>query len=267
MSFSSLYAWAREALGWSPGHAALVPVALDIAAMACALLALDSIAKGEAATMLRGLTAAFVGLSAFINWRHAVVTGNIAEQVFFPAMSVLAYAMVHAVFAKYRREVRRDLAGHGHREILAELPRLGVAAWARFPSRTFGVASAAIAVRLEAAERALRPSHSASGSRAGQTRLTGSAPAEARPAATRDRTAAPRPSPTRRSPAHRGAEGDLAEMRLADAIRAGLAEVGESPREVVAWLAERGREGVPVTRVHDVIRRDRAARKPKLTAV
>jgi hypothetical protein len=264
MSFSSLYAWAREALGWSPGHAALVPVALDIAAMACALLALDSIAKGEAATMLRGLTAAFVALSAFINWRHAIVTGNIAEQIFFPAMSVLAYAMVHAVFAKYRREVRRDLAGHGHREILAELPRLGFAAWARYPSRTFGVASAAIAVRLEAAEHALRPSHSASGSRASSPAAV---TAEARPAATRDRAAAPRPTPPRRSPAHRGAEGDLAEMRLADAIRAGLAEVGESPREVVAWLAERGRPDVPATRVHDVIRRDRAARKPRLEAV
>jgi hypothetical protein len=177
-------------------------------------------------------------------------------------MSVLAYAMVHAVFAKYRREVRRDLAGHGHREILAELPRLGVAAWARFPSRTFGVASAAIAVRLDAAERALRPSHSASGSR-----LTGSAPVEARPAPSRERTAAPRPSPTRRSPAHRGAEGDLAEMRLADAIRAGLAEVGEQPREVIAWLADRGRPGVKASRVYDVLRRDRVARKPKLTAV
>ena len=259
MSFSSLYAWAREALGWSPGHAALVPVALDIAAMACALLALDSIAKGEAATMLRGLTAAFVALSAFINWRHAIVTGNIAEQIFFPAMSVLAYAMVHAVFAKYRREVRRDLAGHGHREILAELPRLGVAAWARFPSRTFGVASAAIAVRLEAAERALRPSHSASGSRAGQTRLTGSAPAEARPAPSRERAEAPRPTPPRRAPAHRGTDSDIATMKLADAIRAGLEAVGESPREVITWLESHGRKDVKTTRVYDVLRRDRAA--------
>jgi hypothetical protein len=261
MSFSGLYGWARGTLGWSPGHAALVPIALDIAAMVCALLALDSIAKGEAASTLRALTAAFVALSAFINWRHAIITGNIAEQVFFPAMSVLAYALVHAVFGKYRREVRRDLAGHPHREVLAELPRLGAAAWARYPGRTFGVASAAIAARLEVAERAVRPSHDATST----TRPT--AAETAVPAARPSRPTRTRQTPTQ---APRDAGGDVATMRLADAIRAALAEVGEHPREVVAWLESHGRPGVPATRVHDVIRRDRAARedgKPKLAAV
>jgi hypothetical protein len=56
-------------------------------------------------------------------------------------------------------------------------------------------------------------------------------------------------------------------MSLADAIRSGVAEVGPNPREVVAWLAERGREGVPASRVHDVLRRDGEALKPKLAAV
>jgi Protein of unknown function (DUF2637) len=265
MSFSGLYGWARGTLGWSPGHAALVPIALDIAAMVCALLALDSIAKGEAASTLRALTAAFVALSAFINWRHAITTGNIAEQVFFPAMSVLAYALVHAVFGKYRREVRRDLAGHPHREVLAELPRLGAAAWARYPRRTFGVASAAIAARLERAEAAVRPSHGATGATVPAARP---APAETVTAAARpSRPPRTRPTPTRPAP---GAGADVATMRLADAIRAALAEVGEQPREVLVWLESHGRPGVPATRVHDVIRRDRAARadgKPKLAAV
>jgi hypothetical protein len=264
MSFSSLYAWAREALGWSPGHAALVPIALDIAAMTCALLALDSIAKGEAASMLRALTAAFVALSAFINWRHAIATGNIAEQIFFPAMSILAYALVHAVFSKYRREVRRDLAGHSHRAVLAELPRLGAAAYLRYPRRAFTVASVAIAARLEAAERAVRPSHAA-------TRVAAPAAAaapvgeHARP--TREPSATSRPSAPRRPASHRGAEADLADMKQADAIRAAIAEVGERPREVIAYLAAHGRPGIATTRVHDVIRRDREARKPKLAAV
>jgi Protein of unknown function (DUF2637) len=252
MSFSGLYGWARGTLGWSPGHAALVPIALDIAAMVCALLALDSIAKGEAASTLRALTAAFVALSAFINWRHAITTGNIAEQVFFPAMSVLAYALVHAVFGKYRREVRRDLAGRPHREVLEELPRLGAAAWARYPRRTFGVASAAIAARLERAEGAVRPSHDA----------TPAAVAAVVPASERATV-----TPTRPAAVRREAGGEVAAMRQADAIRAAIAEVGEQPREVVAWLAERGRPGIPATRVHDVIRRDRAARGPKLAAV
>lgn len=257
MSWAGIYAWARGTMGWSEWHAALVPIALDIAAMVCALLALDSIAKGEAATMLRALTAAFVALSAFVNWRRAIATGNVAEQLFFPSMSVLAYALVHAVFGKYRREVRRDLAGHPHREVLAELPRLGAAAWARYPGRTFGVASDAIAARLEAAERTVRPSERPGPAPGPSPATAADRPRAARTAVSRPRTAA----------AHRGADGDIATMRLADAIRAGLEAVGEHPREVVAWLAEHGRPGVPATRVHDVIRRDREARKPKLAAV
>jgi hypothetical protein len=261
MSFSSLYAWAREALGWSPGHAALVPIALDIAAMTCALLALDSIAKGEVATMLRALTAAFVALSAFINWRHAIATGNIAEQIFFPAMSVLAYALVHAVFSKYRREVRRDLAGHSHRAVLAELPRLGAAAYLRFPRRAFTVASVAIAARLETAERDVRPAPAAARAAApagppssAPTRRTRSASTAPRP---RPTTTAPRPTTTEGAPV-----GELAELSQADAIRRGLAETGGQPREVVAWLAEHGRPGVLASRVYDIQRRDARAEAP-----
>jgi hypothetical protein len=281
MSWAGIYAWARGTLDWSPGHAALVPIALDIAAMTCALLALDSIAKGEAATMLRVLTAAFVGLSAWVNWRRAVGTGNIAEQLFFPAMSVLAYALVHAVMGKYRREVRRDLAGHGHREALAELPRLGAASWARYPGRTFAVHSAHIAARLEAAEARVAPreSRAPAPAVADTTRDMRDTSRPARTSATVSATATPSASATRRAPAHRGTDSDIASMKLADAIRAGLEAVGEHPREVVAWLAEHGRPGVPATRVHDVIRRDRtaqaaaeaeaevSARKPKLAAV
>jgi hypothetical protein len=270
MSWAGIYAWARGTLDWSPGHAALVPIALDIAAMTCALLALDSIAKGEAATMLRVLTAAFVGLSAWVNWRRAVGTGNIAEQLFFPAMSVLAYALVHAVMGKYRREVRRDLAGRQHRETLAELPRLGAASWVRYPGRTFAVHSAAIAARLEAAETRVAPRDTHA-----------QAPAIAEPARDTPRavraTAAAPPSAgaTRRAPAHRGTDSDVATMKLADAIRAGLEAVGERPHEVIAWLESHGRPGVKTTRVYDVLRRDRAAqaaeaeaaRKPRLAAV
>jgi len=261
MSWAGIYAWARGTLGWSEWHAALVPIALDIAAMVCALLALDSIAKGETATMLRALTAAFVALSAWINWRHAVASGNVAEQVFFPAMSVLAYALVHAVNGKYRREVRRDLAGRPHREVLAELPRLGVASWARYPGRTFGAHSAAIAARLEAAEAVVRPAGAPAPEAA-----SSQAPAPERQRA--PRTAAPRPSPAPR-PAHRGADADIAAISLADAIRAGLEAVGDRPPEVIAWLAEHGRPGVKASRVYDVVRRDRAARDPapRLAAV
>ena len=152
MSWSGLYGFAHQTMGWSPVHAALVPIALDVAAMACAFLALDSIGRGETAVTFRTLTGALVGLSAFVNWRHAISTGNIAEQVFFPAMSIIAYALVHATLGKYRREVRRDLSGRQHRETLEPLPRVGALAWARYPGRAFGAVSQAIAERLPASD-------------------------------------------------------------------------------------------------------------------
>lgn len=122
VSWSGLYGFAHTTMRWTPVHAALVPVALDIAAMSCALLALDSIDKGETGVTLRVLTACFVGLSALVNWRHALATGNFAEQIFFPACSILAYALVHAVMGKARREVRREQHGQPQRPPLPRFP-------------------------------------------------------------------------------------------------------------------------------------------------
>lgn len=153
MSWAGLYAFAHDTMRWTPVHAALVPVALDVAAMSCALLALDSIGKGETAVTLRTLTACFVGLSAFVNWRRAILTGNVAEQVFFPAMSILAYALVHAVMGKARREVRREQHGQPQRPPLEPLPRTGVLAWVPFvgaPGRALAAVQASVARRLPA---------------------------------------------------------------------------------------------------------------------
>jgi len=153
MSWAGLYSFARDTMGWSDWHAVLVPVALDVAAMSCALLALDSIGKGETAVTLRALTACFVGLSAFVNWRHAVASGNIAEQVFFPSMSILAYALVHAVMGKVRREVKREQHGQPQRAPLEPLPRTGVLAWlpgVGSPGRALAAVRASVARRLPA---------------------------------------------------------------------------------------------------------------------
>jgi hypothetical protein len=158
MSWAGLYAFAHQTMHWTPAHAVLVPVALDIAAMACALLALDSISNGENAATLRALTACFVGLSAFVNWRHAIATGNPAEQLFFPAMSVLAYLLVHAVMAKTRREIRHEQqTGSRTRRALEPLPRTGVLAWLLFPARTFGAVRAAVGARIPERGELLEP--------------------------------------------------------------------------------------------------------------
>lgn len=222
MSWAGLYAFATRDLGWSPAHAVLVPVALDIAAMACALLALDSIGKGETATGFRVLTAAFVALSAFVNWRTALHTGNIAEQVFFPAMSILAYALVHTVMGKARREVRREQHGHTARQALAPLPRTGLLAWLPLigsPGRALGAVRTAVAERLP------------------------EAPAATTPGAELARRDIP-------------AIIDLSGLSQADAIRRAIEVVGQTPRDVVSYLDSHGWPGVATQRVYDVLRRD-----------
>ena len=152
MSWAGLYAFARQTMGWSDWHAALVPIALDVAAMSCAFLALDSLARNDSATAFRLLTALLVALSAFVNWRHALLSHNIAEQVFFPAMSILSYLLIDAVLRKYRRDTRRDRMGLPTREHLAPLPRHGLAVWLRFPGRAFAAVSDSLAERLPATD-------------------------------------------------------------------------------------------------------------------
>jgi hypothetical protein len=253
MSWAGLYGFARDTLGWSDWHAALVPVALDIAAMVCALLALDSIARGDAAASLRLLTACFVALSAFVNWRTALATGNVAAQIFFPSMSILAYALVHAVMSKYRREVRRDLAGRQHRVTLAPLPRLGAAAWARYPARAFRTTSEAVARRFDGALGKARASaHGARDRAHDAAHATHDAAHSGAQIATRAATHG----------AHDAAHG----LSLADAIRAGISEVGAQPHDVIGWLEAHGRTGVAPRRVHEILRRD-AARRPPLRSV
>jgi len=102
MSWSGLYGWASHTLHWTPIPAGMVPVALDVAALTCALLALDTVSKNEPATMFRALTACLIGLSAFVNWRYRLASHNVAEEVFFPAMSLLAFLMIDATIRKYR---------------------------------------------------------------------------------------------------------------------------------------------------------------------
>jgi uncharacterized protein DUF2637 len=216
MSWAGIYGFAHQTMHWSPGHAALVPVALDVAAITCAFLALDSLSRNDPAVAFRVLTAALVALSAFVNWRHALTTGNVAEQVFFPAMSILSYALIDAVLRKYRRDLRRDRAGMPAREAHDPLPRLGPAVWVRYPRQAGRAVSAALAKRLPASIET---------------------------------------DDTQRRADY--AAGVLDGLTQADAIRRAIEAVGDQPRQVVAWLADRGLPDVPTQRVYDVLRRDR----------
>jgi len=155
MSWSGLYGFARGTLHWAPLPAGMVPVSLDVAALTCALLALDTVSKNEPATMYRALTACLIGLSAFVNWRYRLSSHVVAEEVFFPAMSVLAYLMIDTTIRKYRRDVRH---GGAARKAPEPLTRLGLLVWIPglgHPGRAFRAAHAELAARIPIAV----PSH------------------------------------------------------------------------------------------------------------
>lgn len=148
MSWSGLYGWARHTLHWTPVSAGMVPVALDVAALTCALLALDTVSKNEPATMFRALTAALIGLSAFVNLRYRLASHNIAEEIFFPAMSCIAFLMIDATIRKFRRDQRH---GGAAREAPKPLTRYGLLVWVPgvgHPIRAFRASSAELAARI-----------------------------------------------------------------------------------------------------------------------
>jgi hypothetical protein len=245
------------------GAAALgVPISLDGVALAAAAVALRAELAGEASGLYRLTLFAFTAASAAANWYHGVRAGGAASALYLGGMS-LAVAWVFTLSLRQIRHESRRAAG----ATTERRPSFSPAHWARYPRLTFRAWSLAIrdghtspraaieAARLEGAGRARRPAKAAAAEPARSP-----APAAGRPPVRRKAAPRPRPAVT---PA---AEGDFATMRLADAIRAGLAEVGEQPREVIAWLAERGRPGVPASRVYDVMRRDREAARGRLTA-
>jgi Protein of unknown function (DUF2637) len=218
MSWTNLYRFAQGTMHWASWHAALVPIGLDVAAVACGLLALDTVMRNDSAVAFRALTGSLIGLSAFLNWRETLASHNIAEEVFFPAMAVLSYALIDAVLRKYRRDTRRDRAGQPAREALEPLPRFGLAAALVHPRRAWRATSAALASRVPDAIEYGEPISE-----------------------TRQRDVA---------------TGFLAGLSQSDAIRRALEIVGDDdPRQVVAWLADHGRPVAP-QRVHDVLRRD-----------
>lgn len=151
MSWSGLFGWARTVLGWPVATAWAVPVSLDIAALTCALLALDTVSRNDPATGYRTLTAVFIGLSAFVNWRFRLTSHNVAEETFFPSMSVLAYALIDITIRKFRRDSRRERIGQEARKAPEPLTRYGLLAWVPgigHPIQAWRAASAELAHRI-----------------------------------------------------------------------------------------------------------------------
>ena len=239
MSWSGEYAWFTHRLGWTAGHATLGCISLDVAAMTCALLAVDQIDKGESGIGFRFFAAVLVGLAAWINWRTALATGDITRQVFFPAMSVIAYGLVHLVLAAARREARRRQHGHKSRERVKPLPRFGALVWVP----VLGKPRLALNALRDAIELRLRASLAMAG-------LTLDDDDEEAADESRAETSG------REEESHDD-EPDLSTGSLADAIRTAITLTDGRAQNVVDYLKSHGRPGVATSRVYDVLRRDR----------
>jgi hypothetical protein len=129
MSFSGLNAWFTGQMRWSQLHALLGPLALDVAAVVVYGFAIDRIEKGESGIQFRVQALVLVGLSAFINWRGALASRNLAEEVFFPIMSVMVYWMAHSILGARVRDVHRAQHGYVAKARVEPLPPLGALVW------------------------------------------------------------------------------------------------------------------------------------------
>jgi hypothetical protein len=242
------------------GVAALgVPISLDGVALASAAVALRAELAGEASGLYRLTLFAFTAASAAANWYHGVRVGGAPAALYLGGMS-LAVAWVFTLSLRQIRHESRRAAG----TVTERRPSFSLMHWVRYPRLTYRAWSLAIRDGHTSPRVAIDAARAADAAAASSL---AAATSETRPAPSRERTVSPRPTAPRRPAAHRGADGDIAAISLADAIRAGIAEVGDSPHDVIAWLAEHGRPGVKASRVYDVLRRDAAARKPKLAAV
>lgn len=253
MSWTGEYEWATHELLWTAVMALMVPVALDMAAIVCTMLAADQIDKGESGFAFRVLAAVFMGLGAWINWRYALRSRNVTEEVFFPAMSVLAYSIIHAVLAAARREARRRQYGHKSKQRVEPLPRFGLLAW--LPG--LGAPKEA----LDATRLSVRMRLAASLAAAGLAALEsedeqGAADGDALPPP-------PPPDQDALDTAH------LATLSLAESVRWVLAErcaagldAAAASQAVTAFLRGHGQPLLKASRVTDVLKRAAPASPP-----
>jgi hypothetical protein len=269
MSFSGLLAFFKGDLRWSQLHSLLGPLSLDIAAIVVYGFALDRIEKGESGAQFRLMALVLVGLSAFINWRGALGSGNVAEELFFPVMSVMVYWMAHAILGAARRDVGRAQHGYDAKARVEPLPPFGLLVWV--PG--IGAPWTAIKELRAVVRKRLAKSTANAGARkrpvpAASDVARAVASSSERPALTASASASPLASAASAG-ATANASRPLAPVAnggghgsQSAAIRLALAtlrsEQGCEPAaaDVVAYLARNGRV-VPIGRVNDVMRRDR----------
>lgn len=172
LSGQDLYSWARapRGLNLSPGFAALVPVALDIAAAACiGMVIIGAVWRRERPGVFGLLVWVFAGVSAWAQYRHGIVERDAGRAQdawwLFPGLALLGPTLLEVTLHRVRRWARQDAgeqhtgaAGFGARWLPGVAFRETLAAWAASRREGIGDWRAAVAyVRERAAVAGLAP--------------------------------------------------------------------------------------------------------------
>lgn len=119
LSAQDLYAWAADRRGLNLGDnwALLVPVALDLAAVACIGMTIVSAWKRERAGIFGLLVWVFAGVSAYAQYGYgsAERAAGRAQDAYWamPTLALLGPLLLHAALNRIRRWARKD-AGEQH---------------------------------------------------------------------------------------------------------------------------------------------------------
>ncbi|MET7741995.1 DUF2637 domain-containing protein [Streptomyces sp. NPDC005385] len=145
VSWHSMATMAMTYFGLPDWLAYSVSVAFDGAAIYVAVLSSEYSKTEDSGLSARLATLGFVGISAWLNYQHAVLMGlGLAGQVFFLAPPVVAGVLFELML---RFENRKELRKRGR--VAQSLPVFGKAAWFRYPLDTFKGMSRVIKHRLE----------------------------------------------------------------------------------------------------------------------
>ncbi|TKT03429.1 DUF2637 domain-containing protein [Streptomyces lasalocidi] len=149
VSWYSMATMAMDFFGLPKWLAYGVSVAFDGAAIYVAVLSSEYSKTEDSGLTARLATLGFVGVSAWLNYQHAVLMGlGVAGQVFFLAPPVVA-GILFELFLRF--ENRKELRKRGR--VAQAMPVYGKAAWLRYPLDTFKGMSSVIKYRLESVTR------------------------------------------------------------------------------------------------------------------
>jgi hypothetical protein len=137
LSFASLAAWGRDALGLTEAQAWLVPLSLDGAAFASAIIVATAAAHGRGGGLARFMLWACTLGSAAANARHGAAVGG--DAVALGLAPIFATGMLEVALRFFHREA---LEARG--AVQPPLPRFGLVRWLRFPAETWAAWSAAL---------------------------------------------------------------------------------------------------------------------------